>query len=138
MVAGAERLGLPERVTALVLPLAVATFKISAPLVALTVALTLAHVHGVEVGPGEILIAGLLATLSTLAVVGLPGQVSFFAANAPAALAIGAPIELLPLLLAVDTIPDMIRTVANVTADMAAAVVVGARMPGEEAEPASS
>nr|WP_295374069.1 cation:dicarboxylase symporter family transporter [uncultured Sphingosinicella sp.] len=129
MVAAAERLELPERVSSLVLPLAVATFKISAPLVALTVALTLAHVSGIEVGPGQVLIAILLAAVSTLAVVGLPGQVSFFAANAPAALAIGAPIELLPLLLAVDTIPDMIRTVANVTADMAAAVVVAARTP---------
>jgi Na+/H+-dicarboxylate symporter len=131
MVAAAERLELPERVSSLVLPLAVATFKIAAPLVALTVALTLAHVAQIEVGPGRLLVAVLLAAVSTLAVVGLPGQVSFFAANAPAALAIGAPIELLPLLLAVDTIPDMIRTVANVTADMAATVLVAARTPAD-------
>jgi Na+/H+-dicarboxylate symporter len=129
MVAAAERLDLPEPVTGLVLPLAVATFKIAAPLTALTVALTLARLHGVEIGPGQLIVAGLLSIVSTLAVVGLPGQVSFFAANAPAALALGAPIELLPLLLAIDTIPDMIRTVANVTADMAAAVLVAARTP---------
>jgi Na+/H+-dicarboxylate symporter len=129
MVAGAGRLGLPEPVTGLVLPLAVATFKISAPLAALTVALTLAHVHGIAFGPAQLVLAGLLAVVSTLAVVGLPGQVSFFAANAPAALALGAPIELLPLLLAIDTIPDTIRTVANVTADLAAAVLVAARTP---------
>jgi Na+/H+-dicarboxylate symporter len=129
MVAGAGRLGLPEPVTGLVLPLAVATFKISAPLAALTVALTLAHVHGIQFGPAQLVLAGLLAVISTLAVVGLPGQVSFFAANAPAALALGAPIELLPLLLAIDTIPDTIRTVANVTADLAAAVLVAARTP---------
>jgi hypothetical protein len=79
MVAGAGRLGLPEPVTGLVLPLAVATFKIAAPLTALTVALTLAHLHGVEVGPAQLVLAGLLAVISTLAVVGLPGQVSFFA-----------------------------------------------------------
>jgi Na+/H+-dicarboxylate symporter len=107
----------------------VATFKISAPLAALTVALTLAHVHGIQFGPAQLVLAGLLAVISTLAVVGLPGQVSFFAANAPAALALGAPIELLPLLLAIDTIPDTIRTVANVTADLAAAVLVAARTP---------
>ncbi len=133
MVAGAERLDLPEPVTGLVLPLAVATFKIAAPLTALTVALTLAHLHGVEIGPAQLVLAGLLAVISTLAVVGLPGQVSFFAANAPAALALGAPIELLPLLLAIDTVPDMIRTVANVTADMTAAALVAARTPGAEA-----
>jgi Na+/H+-dicarboxylate symporter len=62
-------------------------------------------------------------------VVGLPGQVTFFAATAPSALALGAPIELLPLLLAIDTVPDMIRTVANVTADLAAAALVAARTP---------
>jgi Na+/H+-dicarboxylate symporter len=107
----------------------VATFKISAPLASLTVALTLAHVHGIQFGPAHLVLAGLLAVISTLAVVGLPGQVSFFAANAPAALALGAPIELLPLLLAIDTIPDTIRTVANVTADLAAAVLVAARTP---------
>jgi Na+/H+-dicarboxylate symporter len=129
MVAGAERLGLPEPVTGLVLPLAVATFKIAAPLTALTVALTLAHLHGVEVGPAQLVLAGLLAVISTLAVVGLPGQVSFFAANAPAAIALGAPIEFLPILLAIDTVPDMIRTVANVTADMTAATLVAAGTP---------
>jgi proton glutamate symport protein len=110
-----------------VLPLAVATFKISAPLTALMVALTLAKLAGVEVGPLQLLAGILLAAISTLAVVGLPGQVSFFAANVPPALAVGAPIELMPLLLAIDTVPDMIRTVANVTADLAATAVVGAR-----------
>jgi Na+/H+-dicarboxylate symporter len=134
MVAGAERLELPEPVTGLVLPLAVATFKISAPVSALTVALTLAHLHGVEIGPAQLVLAGLLAIVSTLAVVGLPGQVSFFAATAPSALAIGAPIELLPLLLAIDTVPDMVRTVANVTADLAAAVLVAARTPTQPPE----
>jgi Na+/H+-dicarboxylate symporter len=129
MVAGAERLDLPEPVTGLVLPLAVATFKISAPVSALTVAITLAHLHGVAIGPAQLVLAGLLAIISTLAVIGLPGQVTFFAATAPSALALGAPIELLPLLLAIDTVPDMIRTVANVTADLAAAALVAARTP---------
>lgn len=132
MIAGAERLAQPPRVSGVVLPLAVATFKISAPLVALTVALTLATLAGVEIGPGRMIAGILLAALSTLAVVGLPGQVSFFAANAPTALAVGAPIELLPLFLAIDTIPDMIRTVANVTADLAATVLVAARSPDVE------
>lgn len=129
MLAGAARLGIPERVSGVVLPLAVATFKISAPLTALTVALTLARLAGVEVGIGQMVVAVLLATISTLAVVGLPGQVSFLAANAPPTLAIGAPIELMPLLLAIDALPDTVRTVANVTADLAATTVVAARDP---------
>jgi Na+/H+-dicarboxylate symporter len=31
----------------------------------------------------------------------------------------GVPLDLLPILLAVETIPDIFRTVANVTADVA-------------------
>jgi Na+/H+-dicarboxylate symporter len=127
MLAGAQRLGLAEQSTAVVLPLAVATFKISAPLTGVVVGLTLAKLAGVEVGGWQLLAGILLAAISTLAVVGLPGQVSFFAANAPPALAMGAPIELMPLLLAIDTLPDMIRTVANVTADLAATAVIAAQ-----------
>lgn len=127
MLASAQRLGLPEQSTAVVLPLAVATFKISAPLTGVVVGLTLAKLAGVEVGGWQLLAGILLAAISTLAVVGLPGQVSFFAANAPPALAMGAPIELMPLLLAIDTLPDMIRTVANVTADLAATAVIAAQ-----------
>jgi Na+/H+-dicarboxylate symporter len=52
-------------------------------------------------------------------IAGLPNQISLFAAYAPVAIAVGVPIELLPLFLAVDTIPDMFATTANVTADLA-------------------
>jgi Na+/H+-dicarboxylate symporter len=37
---------------------------------------------------------------------------------------VGVPIELLPLFLAVDTIPDMFATAANVTADVALTTVL--------------
>ena len=54
----------------------------------------------------------------SIASVGLPGQVSFFAAVGPICLAMGLPLGVLPLLLAVEVIPDIFRTVGNVTADM--------------------
>jgi Na+/H+-dicarboxylate symporter len=47
-----------------------------------------------------------------------PAQVSFFAIIGPVCLALGVPLELLPLLLAVETVPDIFRTVGNVTADL--------------------
>jgi Na+/H+-dicarboxylate symporter len=137
MLESAERLGLPEPIYGLVLPLAVATFKITAPSGSLIVGLALAHLSGVAVGPMQLAAAVLLAIVSTLAVVGLPGQASFFAAMAPPALALGAPIDLLPLLLAIDTIPDIFRTIANVTADLAATLVV-ARGRGSAGTPPPS
>ncbi len=48
---------------------------------------------------------------------------------APLYMAAGLPVEGLAILIAVDMIPDMFKTVLNVTADMTVATVV-ARRPG--------
>ena len=61
---------------------------------------------------------------------GLPSQVSFFTAIGPVCLALGAPVDLLPLLLAVETLPDIFRTIGNVTADIAVTRIVAARGDG--------
>ena len=66
----------------------------------------------------------LTAMLISIGTVGLPGQVSFFASIAPICIAMGVPLEMLPLLLAVEVIPDIFRTVANVTADLAVTRIV--------------
>ena len=123
MLAGAERLNVSATTAAVVLPLAVALFRIAAPASIVIVTLAMARMTGVEIGPAQIAIAALLATINTLVIAGLPNQVTFFAAYAPPAIAAGVPIELLPLLLAVDTIPDIFYTVSNVTADLAVATV---------------
>lgn len=124
MLATAERLSLSGQRSAVVLPLAVALFRLAAPASIVIVTLTLAKVAGIELRFDQIAIAVLLATLSTLVIAGLPNQITFFAAYAPPALAVGVPIELLPLLLAVDTIPDIFYTITNVTADLAVNSVV--------------
>lgn len=125
MVAGAERLKLPPATVSVVLPLAVALFRIAAPASIVIVTLAMARMSGVEVGPAQIAITILIASINTLVIAGLPNQVTFFAAYAPPAIAAGVPVELLPLLLAVDTIPDIFYTVSNVTADLAVVSVVG-------------
>ena len=124
MMVSAERLGIDERDAAVILPMAVATFKITAPSNTLLMALALAWMAGVDVSPLQIAVALPLAVLSSLAILGMPGQISFYASVAPTAIALGAPIELLPILLAIDVIPDMVRTVANVTHDVAAAAAI--------------
>ena len=47
--------------------------------------------------------------------VSLPGEVSYISSIAPIALALGVPIAPLGLLVAVEMIPDIFRTVGNVT-----------------------
>lgn len=125
-------LNIPERVAGLVLPLSVAIFRITSPVANLSVALFIAHVFGIEPDMGQIVAAGLVSIAVSIGTVGLPGQVSFFTSMAPICLALGVPLELLPLLLAVEVIPDIFRTLGNVTADMAVTTV----LDDSEREPA--
>lgn len=126
-----------ERTVGVVLPLAVAIFRITSPAANLTVALFIAHVMGIPIGFEQMVAAWLVSIAVSVASVGLPGQVSFFASIAPICIAMGLPTQLLPLLLAVEVIPDIFRTVGNVTADMAATAALG-RNDHEEEEVVSS
>lgn len=120
-------LGVPQATGGLVLPLAVAVFRITSPVANLGVCLYVAQLHGIELSLGVLVAGGLTAFAVSIASVGLPGQVSFFASVGPIALAMGLPLEMLPLLLAVEVIPDIFRTVGNVTADLAVTRIVQGR-----------
>jgi Na+/H+-dicarboxylate symporter len=117
------RLGLPEHVVGLVLPMAVSIFRITSASANMAVAVYIAALFGVHVGPLTMAVGVVVAAIVSLAAVGLPSQVSFFSAVGPICLAIGAPLQALPLLLAVESIPDMLRTVGNVTADIAVTAI---------------
>lgn len=118
MIAGTRQLGAPESMIGVVLPLAVSLFRITSPAANLGVAIYCAHIYGVPLN-AALLAAGIgVAAVISLASVGLPGQITFFTTTGPICLIMGVPLELLPILLAVETIPDIFRTVGNVTADM--------------------
>ncbi|MGI4876147.1 MAG: dicarboxylate/amino acid:cation symporter [Janthinobacterium lividum] len=106
---------------AAVLPLAVALFRLAAPASIVIVTLATAHLHGTHLTPATLVTVVGLSILGTLIIAGLPNQTTFFAAYAPALLAAHLPIDLLPLFLAVDVIPDIFYTVTNVTADLSVA-----------------
>ncbi|RYD95833.1 MAG: cation:dicarboxylase symporter family transporter [Sphingomonadales bacterium] len=125
MIAAAPALRVPESAAAIVLPLAVSLFRAASAAANVAVAVYLGHLHGVTLGPGTVLLGALVAVPISLAAVGLPAQVSFFATIAPVCLAMGVPLVLLPLLMAVETIPDIFRTIGNVTADLAVLRIAG-------------
>lgn len=126
-----DALGVRRATAGLVLPLAVAVFRITSPVANLGVALYCAHLFGLQPSAGQLIAAMLTAALISVGTVGLPGQVSFFASIAPICIAMGVPLEMLPLLLAVEVIPDIFRTLGNVTADLAVTRMV----QGEDVEP---
>jgi Na+/H+-dicarboxylate symporter len=119
-----DDLGIPDRVTGLVLPLAVALFRVTGPLANLGVALFLVRVYGLEPSVGQYVGATFVSVATSLASVSLPGQVSFFASIAPICLSLGLPLDLLPILIAVEVVPDIFRTIGNVTGDMAITVIL--------------
>ena len=131
-------LGVPQTSAGLILPLAVAVFRITSPVANLAVCLYVAQLNGIDLSLGVLIAGGLTAIAVSIASVGLPGQVSFFAAIGPICLAMGLPLGVLPLLLAVEVIPDIFRTVGNVTADLAATRIVQGGDAEEEAEAAAA
>jgi proton glutamate symport protein len=119
MVEGAKNLGVGTRTTDIVLPIAVAIFRATSPAMNMAVALYVAHLMGIELGPQEIAIGVAVAAVTTLGSVSLPGSISFIVSVAPICLAMGVPIEPLGLLIAIETFPDIMRTLGNVTMDIA-------------------
>ena len=130
-----DNLGVPDRITGLVLPLAVAVFRATSPVANLAAALFVAHLYGVEPTMAQIVGAILVSFAVAVGSVGLPGQISFFASVAPLCIALGAPIDLLPILLAVEVVPDIFRTLGNVSADMGVTTMLA---KGEREVPAEA
>jgi proton glutamate symport protein len=116
-----------------ILPIAVAIFRATGPAMNLGVALYIANWFGVELGPAQIALGIAAGATTTLGAVSLPGSISFISSIAPICLALGAPVEPLALLIAVETFPDIFRTLGNVTMDMAVTATV-ARQDDDAAE----
>lgn len=128
-----DDLGVPARVANLVLPLAVAVFRMTSPAVNLAVCIFVAKVYGLEPTPLQYVGGVLVALAVSVGSVGLPGQVSFIVSVAPVCIALGLPIDLLPILLAIEVVPDIFRTLGNVTGDMAVTAIVARDQPDFQA-----
>ena len=119
---GQKQLDLPDSVTGFVLPLSVAAFKLNRAVSGLVRLLFLAHLFRVPLGPAQL--ASFVATqlIMSFSTAGIPGVGSI--RSLPAYVAAGIPIEGVLMLNAVDTIPDIFATLANVTADMSVATIL--------------
>ncbi len=119
MLDSAGRLGIRPSTAEFVLPLAVVIFRATSAAMNLAVVYYVAALAGVEV-PLTVAIAGILiASVISLSAVSLPGSISFVVSIGPIALAMGVPVEPLALLVAVEMLPDLMRTLGNVTMNVA-------------------
>jgi Na+/H+-dicarboxylate symporter len=127
MLSACRSLGVRQASADFVLPLAVALFRATSPGMNGAVVIYAAYLTGTEITAAS-LSAGLgVALLTTLGSVSLPGTISFVASTGPIALVMGVPIEPLALLVAVEMLPDIMRTVGNVTMDVAVTATVDRR-----------
>jgi len=131
LVESAERgLEISPATAGFVLPLAVSTFKIAAPLSWLVGATFIGWFYGIPLHASGLAMIAFAAIFLAFAVPGIPRGA--FIMLTPLFLAIGLPAEGIGLLIAVDVIPDAFSTILNVTGDLAAAALVarGARFQG--------
>ena len=124
MLVATRKLGVREPTADFVLPLAVAIFRATSPAMNVAVAIYAAHLTGVELSPLALAAGVLVAFLVSLSSVSLPGTISFVISVGPIAMAMGVPVAPLGLLVAVEMLPDLMRTLGNVTMDVAVTATV--------------
>jgi Na+/H+-dicarboxylate symporter len=119
---GQGAVGVPTPVATFVLPLAASVFKLNRTISSPLKVIVLGHLYGMHVDSALKLSFVLIATLLSFGTPGLPSGGRFV--TLPFYLAAGLPIQAIVLIDAVDSIPDVFKTILNVTADMSVAVFV--------------
>jgi Na+/H+-dicarboxylate symporter len=117
------RLRLPASSTGFVLPLATSVFKANRTISSTAKMLFLAHFFAIPMSAGTVATFLLTVLVMSFTTAGLPGGATPFK-TAPAYLAAGIPIEALVITEAAETIPDLFKTMLNVTANMGVAVLL--------------
>lgn len=118
MLQGADEvLRLPMATRSFVLPLAVAMFRPGGAIAIPMGVLFVARLYGVDLSAAQLVAVTLAAVLTTFSAPGIPG--GSILVMVPVLASAGLPASAVGLLLGVDAIPDMVRTMTNVTGDMA-------------------
>jgi Na+/H+-dicarboxylate symporter len=122
MVESAERARLPPAASRVVLPLTLSVFHFGAAVGQTVGVMFLARLFDVTLTPPQLASVVLAVVFVSFAVPGIPG--GSVIVMVPVLAAAHLPIEGLGILLAVDIIPDMFRTTANVTGALTLAAVL--------------
>jgi Na+/H+-dicarboxylate symporter len=142
---GGTHIGLSAAATDFVLPLSVSLFRIGTVMANPIKLLFLAHVYGIGLRVETIVLFVLTEVAFSLSAAGIPnsGAAGSGFRMLPAFMAAGIPAEGVVMLDAVETIPDIFETLANVTGQMSVATILTRRtarlgsIPLSAASPAS-
>ncbi|HET9814007.1 MAG TPA: cation:dicarboxylase symporter family transporter [Sphingomicrobium sp.] len=131
MLVAARQLDVRERNADVTLPLAAALFRVTGPAMNLGVVIYLATLLGAPISIGAMIAGFAVASVMTIGSPGIPGQASFITTIAPIAAVMGVPVAPLAIFVALEPVPDMLRTIANVTVDVAVAGAVDRHLAPE-------
>ena len=120
---GRTHLRLPHSATSFVLPLTVSLFKVNRTISSCAKLLFLAYVYAVPLSATTIATFVVSVVMLSFTSVGVPNGGAAFK-TLPAYVAAGLPIEGIIIAEAVETIPDIFKTVLNVTGDMSVAAIL--------------
>jgi Na+/H+-dicarboxylate symporter len=124
MLTASRSMGIREEVGDVTLPIAVALYRMTGPAMNVAVAFYVAQWLGLQPGLPQMIAATAVGAVMSYGAVSLPGEISYISSIAPIGLALGVPIAPLGLLVAVEMVPDIFRTVGNVTHDVVLAGIV--------------
>ena len=134
MVKGAtDVLKLPATATGFVLPLCASVFKLTSAIYWVVGALFVAKLYGIELPVASIALVAASSVVLNFSTPGIPSGGMLL--QVPLYTSIGLPVEGIGIMIALDTLPDMFKTLLNVTADMLVAVMTvpaGERLAGPQ------
>ena len=117
-----RKLGVTPTVAGFVLPLCASIFKPNSPITWPLGAVLVAQLYGVDFAGTNLVIFAIGCVILSLTVPGIPSG-GFFV-QAPLYIAVGLPPEGLGILIAIDFIPDLFKTLLNLTSYASAALLV--------------
>jgi Na+/H+-dicarboxylate symporter len=122
MVKGAtDVLHLPPTATGFVLPLCASVFKLTSAVYWVVGALFIAKLYGIDLSTANLALVAASSVVLNFSTPGIPSGGMLL--QVPLYASIGLPVEGIGILIALDTLPDMFKTLLNVTADMYVAVM---------------
>jgi len=126
MIDGAQRvLRIPPEIVGVALPLGVSLFRVNTPASWIISGLFIGKLYGVSLSLGAVATIGIAAIPMSLSVPGIPSGGLFILA--PLFVAVGLPVEGIGILIALDAIPDVFKTVVIVTGHMASTSILARR-----------
>ena len=121
-IAATEKIGVSSTISGVVLPFAVTLFKFASPMARISGTYFIAILYGIDLSVYQLLIIAMSIGLLSFYSPGIPSGGLLI--MTPVYVSLGLPVAGIGILIAVDLIIDMFITLANVSANVTAAVIV--------------